>query len=133
MLVYPNHVSLKFSAAYTVGPLTPVSNMRFVDMVPLVLAGQGTIQAQPPKLLSPTDAKSLNSSIVGHQSGEGLDEVLIAMAYFSTRGGVFRIRKSEAMLVVTELHSKKGHSGCLRYPPASTLEPASPSVASKAF
>lgn len=84
-------------------------------MVPLVLAGQGTIQAQHPKLLSPTDSKSLNGSIVGQQSGEGLDEVLGAMARFGTRGGVFLNRQSSAMLVVTQFHSNKRHSGCLRY------------------
>lgn len=84
-------------------------------MVPLVLAGQGTIQARPPKLSSPTDSKSLNGSIVGQQSGEGLDEVLGATARFSTRGGVFLNRKSSAMLAVTQFHSNKRHGGCLHY------------------
>lgn len=84
-------------------------------MVPLVLPGQGTIQARPIKLSSPTDSKSLNGSIVGQQSGEGLDEVLGATAQFGTRGGVFLNRKSSAMLAVTQFHSNKRHGGCLHY------------------
>lgn len=54
--------------------------MHFVDMVPLVLPGQATAQAQPTKLWSSMESKSLNGSNVGQQSGDGLDEVLGASA-----------------------------------------------------
>lgn len=54
--------------------------MRFADMVPLILPGQGTVQAQPPRLWSSMESKSLNGSNVGQQSGDGLDEVLGAIA-----------------------------------------------------
>lgn len=76
MLVYSNHVSLKFWEAKVHSHL--LRNTCFADMVPLVLAAQREIQAQwvpSGGSLFPWNCKSLYSSIVGQQSGDGLDGV----------------------------------------------------------
>lgn len=94
MLVYSNHVSLKFSA---LGPLTPVSNIRFLRIWSRSFwLGRGRSRHNPSKLLSSMNPKSSYFKIVGQQSGDGLDEVLGAMAHFGTRGGVFLNRRSSA-------------------------------------
>lgn len=90
--------------------------MHFADMVPLVLPGQGTVQAQPPKLWSSMESKSLNGSNVGQQSGDGLDEVLgvSARSLWNSRRCVLE-SKEFGDVRFHAFHSNKRHSGCLRY------------------
>lgn len=132
MLVCSNHVFSEFLGS--LGPLTPVSNVGSRPWSRSFWLGRGRSRHNPslPKLLSSTDSKSLHCSVMGQQSGHGLDGALEAMAHFGTPGGVILNRRSWAMLVVTHVHSNETQ-WLLALSPASALGPDSPSTVGKAF
>lgn len=133
MLVCSNHV---FSEVLgSLGPLTPVSNVRFAAVVPLILAGQGTIQAQPappqaPKFhglevialqhYGPAKWAWLGWSARGHSS-----------LWHSRRCDVESEELGDVSCHACPLHQET--QWLLALSPASALEPDSASMVSKAF